>query len=68
MSILDRVLDALRSQVEMRGDIDRLTGSVDGLRLRLDGQDKYLLDHEKRLIRLETLVEVAQGRAGRRLP
>lgn len=68
MSLLDRVLDALKSQVEMRGDIDRLAGSLDRLRVRLDGQDAYLLDHEKRLIRLETLVEVAQMRGTRRLP
>jgi len=68
VSLLDRVLDALKSQVEMRGDIDRLAGSLDRLRVRLDGQDAYLLDHEKRLIRLETLVEVAQMRGTRRLP
>jgi hypothetical protein len=65
VSILDRVFDALKNQVEMRGDIDRLTGSVDGLRVRLDQLDDRLFDHEKRLIRIETLIEVSRGSVGR---
>lgn len=67
MSILDRVLDALKSQVEMRGDINRLTESLDGLRVRLDQLDAQSFDHEKRLIRIETLVEFSGG-GRRRLP
>lgn len=57
MSFLDRVIAGLRAQVEIRGDIDRATAGVDKLRDRL-------YDHEKRLVRLETLVDIARGEFG----
>ncbi len=66
MSILDRVFDALKSQVEMRGDIERLTGSLDALRVRLDQQDAKWFDHEKRLIRIEALIDLTRGGFDRR--
>ena len=66
MSILDRVFDALKSQVEMRRDIDRLTDSLDGLRIRLDRQDGQLFDHEKRVIRIEALIDLTRGGFGQR--
>lgn len=69
MSILDRVFDALKSQVEMRSDIDRTITRLDDLGRRLDRQDDRLFDHEKRLIRIEALIDLTRGGVGRpRLP
>lgn len=51
MGIVDRLFDAMKSTIEMRGDIDR---NADQLKSAAD----TLLDHEKRLVRLETLREV----------
>ncbi len=56
MSTLDRLLDAVKSVVELRGDVDRVAA-------QLRQQADLLLDHEKRLIRLETFVEIGQIRA-----
>ena len=66
MSILDRVFDALKSQVEMRNDLDRTTTRLDDLGRRLDRQDDRLFDHEKRLIRIEALIDLTRGSFGRR--
>ena len=62
MGVVDRLFDAMKATVEMRGDIDR---NADKLRATADA----VLDHEKRLIRIETLVEFSTARsATRRLP
>ena len=57
MSTIDRIFAGLKSIVELRGDIERMATQLD--RLSAMG-----LDHEKRLIRMATMVEMAQ--AGRR--
>ena len=59
MGLVDRLFDAMRSTVEMRGDVDRVTKRVDGL------ADMFL-DHEKRLVRLETRDEMRVVDAPRR--
>ncbi len=61
MGLADRLFDAMRSTVEMRGDIDR---NAEKLRDTADA----VLDHEKRLIRIETMVEMSTRAAPRRLP
>lgn len=61
MGLADRLFDAMRSTVEMRGDIDR---NAEKLRDTADA----VLDHEKRLIRLETMVEMSARPTPRRLP
>ncbi len=61
MSAIDRIFSSLKSIIELRGDVERTATQVD----RLSGM---VLDHEKRLIRLETMVEMAQGGRGKRLP
>ena len=62
MGAIDRIIDGIKGQVEMRGDIERLTARVDRI-------SDDVVDHEKRLIRLETVVEMARGDfAARRLP
>jgi len=61
MSILDRVFDALKSQVEMRSDLDQTTVRLDDLGKRLDRQDNAVFDHEKRLIRIEALIDLTRG-------
>ena len=68
VSILDRVFDALKHQVEMRGDIDRLTETVNTLRERASQHDDRLFDHEKRLIRIEALIDLTRGGERPRLP
>lgn len=62
MNLLERIYGVLKNQIELRGDIERTSARVDELRLDV-------FNHEKRLIRIETLVEVARGDFGvRRLP
>ncbi|KPF65901.1 hypothetical protein IP88_13135 [alpha proteobacterium AAP81b] len=59
MSFAEKLFDGLRATMVLRGDVDRMA-------TRLEKVADDMLDHEKRLIRLETLVEVA--RAAPRLP
>jgi hypothetical protein len=54
MSFAEKLLDGLRATVEMRGDIDRVSDRVE--RMADD-----LLDHEKRLVRIETMIEMTRG-------
>jgi hypothetical protein len=61
MSAIDRIFSSLKSIIELRGDVERTSAQV----YRLSGMT---LDHEKRLIRLETMVEMAQSGRGKRLP
>lgn len=53
MSFAEKLLDGLRATVEMRGDVDRLADRVE--RMADD-----LLDHEKRLVRIETMIEMTR--------
>ena len=62
MSILDRIFGAARVVMEMRGDIDRASE-------RIEQHTSELFDHEKRLIRIETMIEMGGARPPpRRLP
>jgi hypothetical protein len=61
MSAIDRIFTSLKTIIELRGDVERTAAQVDRL-------SAMALDHEKRLIRLETMVEMAQGGRGKRLP
>ena len=56
MSVWSDLKDGIRQIILLESRIDQLNGAVD----RLAGQS---LDHEKRLIRIDTMIEVAQGRA-----
>lgn len=55
MGLAERLFDGLRSSLEMRGDIDRIAITVKGL-------EDDVSDHEKRLIRIETMIEMSQSR------
>lgn len=55
MSAWDDLKGSLRKIILMESRIDQLAGAVD----KLSDQS---LDHEKRLIRIETMIEIAQGR------
>lgn len=57
MALFDTLFANVRKIVLMEHKIDSMIERVD----RLAG---FAEDHEKRLIRIETLVEVAQGRSG----
>ena len=56
MSVWSDLKDGIRKMILLESRIDQLNGAVD----RLADQS---LDHEKRLIRIETMIEVAQVRA-----
>ena len=56
MSVWSDFKDGIRQIILLESRIDQLNGAVD----RLADQS---LDHEKRLIRIETMIAVAQGRA-----
>lgn len=62
MSFYDRVVGGLKNQMLLSDEVKRTAANVDRLQ-------HGVFDHEKRLIRLETLVEVARGEFNsRRLP
>jgi hypothetical protein len=54
MSAWTELKDSIRKIILMESRLDGLTDAID----RLADQS---LDHEKRLIRIETMIEVAQG-------
>lgn len=56
MSVWSDLKDGIRQVILLESRIDQLNGAVD----RLTDQS---LDHEKRLIRIETMIAVVQGRA-----
>lgn len=69
MSVFDRIVDGLTKQLELRGDVDRLSRRVDGTDAKVAELEKAQFGLDRRLIRIETLVEVARGDFGpRRLP
>lgn len=55
MGIAERLFDGLRATIELRGDVDRIAEQ-----LRTMSAD--LVDHERRLIRIETMIELSRGR------
>lgn len=55
--MFDRIWTGLTDQVQLHADTQRALK-------RLDTVSESLFDHEKRLVRLETLVEVARGGSG----
>jgi hypothetical protein len=59
MGLAERVFDGLRAALEMRADLDRMSD-------RLDRVADEVLDHEKRLIRIETMIEMSQSRTSGR--
>ena len=69
MSVFDRIVDGLTKQLELRGDVDRLSRRVDATDAKVTELEKAQFGLDRRLIRIEKLVEVARGDFGsRRLP
>lgn len=60
MGLGDRLLDGLRATIELRGDLDRAVSEI-------KRASDLLLDHEKRLVRLETIAEMRGEPRGPRL-
>jgi hypothetical protein len=58
MSVFDRLLGGVKETLLMKDDLSRLKDISKEMMLDLR-------DHEARLIRIETLVEVAQGKPAR---
>ena len=50
-------MSAMKRVIQLDSDIERLRASVEKI-------DMALLDHEKRLIRIETLVELSRATLG----
>lgn len=62
MGVVADALAALKEVLQMRGDIDRMSKNVDKLASVTD-------DLDRRMIRIETMVEIASKRAStRQLP
>lgn len=63
MGALADAISALKDVLQMRGDMDRLARNVDRL-------TQLMTDLDRRLIRIETMVEIAgrRGAAQPRLP
>lgn len=58
MSVLDQVLGGIREAILLSEKVERLSRNAEALAFELR-------DHDRRLVRLETMVEMAQG-SGRR--
>ena len=56
MGVVADALAALKEVLQMRGDIDRLVKNVDRLATLTD-------DLDRRMVRIETMVEIASKRA-----
>jgi hypothetical protein len=61
MGLVDRLFDAMQSAVQLRSDINRVEASTTRLA-------DSMMDHEKRLVRLETRDELRVISLGRQLP
>jgi hypothetical protein len=61
VSVVDRVLGSVKDLIVMREQLDRLAEDV-------SGANTEIRDHEKRLIRIETIIEMSGKAARRRLP
>jgi len=57
MSAWSDLRDSIRKIILMQDKLDRLAGGVVGVA-------DQVVDHERRLIRIETMIEMAQGRPG----
>ncbi|MGE5567166.1 MAG: hypothetical protein ACM3YN_13560 [Parcubacteria group bacterium] len=58
MSVLDQVLSGIRDAILLSEKVERLSQNAEALALELR-------DHDRRLVRLETMVEMAQANAAR---
>lgn len=61
MSLADRLFDGIKDLLVMRDEVARLTANADRLAAGA-------MDHEKRLVRIETIIEMTGRAAQRRLP
>ncbi len=61
MSAFDRIWNAAKVTIEMHGDVQRALK-------RLDSISESVFDHEKRLVRIETMIEMTRGGGLPRLP
>lgn len=58
MGTLGDIVDGIKRVIEIEGDVKRLAGQVEKM-------SDNISDHEKRLIRIETMIEMAQSRSVR---
>ena len=61
MSTIDRILGGLRDLIVMKEDLARLAGTARELA-------NDIRDHERRLIRIETMIEMTRGGTTPALP
>lgn len=61
MSFADRLLGGIKDLLVMRDEVARLTANMGKM---TDGA----MDHERRLVRIETIIEMTERAAQRRLP
>jgi vacuolar-type H+-ATPase subunit D/Vma8 len=60
MAALDQIIEGVKEVLKMSGEIKRLSETVKDLSFEMR-------DVDRRVVRLETMVEVGQNRAARRL-
>lgn len=60
MAALDQIIEGVKEALKMSGEIKRLSETVKDLSFEMR-------DLDRRVVRLETMVEVVQNRAARRL-
>lgn len=59
MSAFDRILESVKDVLRMNDDVQRLAEGVKDLAVEMR-------DHDRRLVRIETLIEVSQAYSGPR--
>jgi hypothetical protein len=61
MTLLDRLIGGARSIALIDDKVDRLEKAVEKVTVKVEG-------HEQRLVRVETIIEIARGGASPRQP
>lgn len=61
MSALDRLLQAIRDVMRMQDKVGSLAGAAKDLATEVKQLNHNVHDLDRRLVRIETLVEVARG-------
>ena len=66
MSGFGDALKALKNVVLLQERLDRVREDVSGLAGDVDGLNEYAVSIDKRVIRIETMIEMTQGQAAQK--
>lgn len=62
MNTLDKIISGITATIKMNDRIEILSQKLDHIIDRIKTSDKEILGIDKRLIRIETFIEIAQGK------